>query len=130
MEVMPQIPLDQQTVFVSMTHNYNYDRDMLHLLLQKECTYIGTLSPRKRLERMLAEGKESGLDLSNEQREVIYGLIGLDIGAEASEEIALSILAEIKAVLANRQGMFLRDRTDGIHSRPVPLMKEPNEEPL
>jgi xanthine/CO dehydrogenase XdhC/CoxF family maturation factor len=43
MEVMPQIPIDQQTVFVFMTHNYNYDRDMLHLLLQKECTYCGTL---------------------------------------------------------------------------------------
>jgi xanthine dehydrogenase accessory factor len=79
---------------------------------------------------MLAEGNESSLDVRNEQRVVICGPTGLDIGAEASEEIALSILAEIKAVLTSRRRMFLRNRTEGIHSRPVPLMKEPNEETL
>ncbi|WP_121356598.1 XdhC family protein [Flavisolibacter nicotianae] len=116
-EAMEQIPFDEQTVFVLMTHNYNYDLDMLRLLLNKDCRYIGTLGPKKRLERMLAELKEQGIDVTAEQRAKIYGPTGLDIGAEAAEEIALSLLAEIKAVLTGRQGSFLRDRAEGIHAR-------------
>ena len=116
-DILPQISIDQQTVFVLMTHNFNYDRDMLKLLLQEKCTYIGTLGPRKRLERMLAELEEQGFTLTPEHRAMLYGPTGLDIGAEASEEIALSVLAEIKAVLAGRSGQLLRDRKEGIHTR-------------
>lgn len=118
---MEQIQFDEQTVIVLMTHNYNYDLDMLRLLLKKDCRYIGTLGPKKRLERMLAELKEQGIEVTSEQRAKIYGPTGLDIGAEAAEEIALSLLAEIKAVLSGRQGSFLRDRAEGIHPRSTPL---------
>ncbi|HEU4902534.1 MAG TPA: XdhC family protein, partial [Flavisolibacter sp.] len=123
-EAMEQIPVDEQTVFVLMTHNYNYDLDILRLLLKKDCRYIGTLGPRKRLERMLAELKEQGIEVTDEQRTKIYGPTGLDIGAEAAEEIALSLLAEIKAVLTARQGTFLRDRVEGIHARSTSAMSE------
>jgi xanthine/CO dehydrogenase XdhC/CoxF family maturation factor len=123
-EAMEQILIDEQTVFVLMTHNYNYDLDMLRLLLKKDCRYIGTLGPKKRLERMLAELKDQGIDVTGEQRARIYGPTGLDIGAEAAEEIALSLLAEIKAVLSVRRGSFLRDRSEGIHTRSTPLMNE------
>jgi xanthine dehydrogenase accessory factor len=121
-EAMEQIPVDEQTVFVLMTHNYNYDLDMLRQLLNKDCRYIGTLGPKKRLERMLAELKVQGIEVTGEQRANIYGPTGLDIGAEAAEEIALSLLAEIKAVLSARQGIFLRDRAEGIHTRSVPVL--------
>jgi xanthine/CO dehydrogenase XdhC/CoxF family maturation factor len=47
---------------------------------------------------------------------MLYGPTGLDIGAEAAEEIALSVLSEIKAVLAKRNGTSLRDRKDTIHN--------------
>jgi xanthine dehydrogenase accessory factor len=116
-EVMEQVEIDERTVFVLMTHNYNYDLVLIALLLQKECNYIGALGPKKRLERLLAELKEKGMTVTEEQRNRIYGPTGLDIGAEAAEEIALSVLAEIKAVLAERRGSFLRDRPDTIHSR-------------
>jgi xanthine/CO dehydrogenase XdhC/CoxF family maturation factor len=45
----------------------------------------------------------------------IYSPIGLDIGAEGSEEIALSALAEIKAVLSKKQPIFLRVKEGPIH---------------
>jgi xanthine/CO dehydrogenase XdhC/CoxF family maturation factor len=123
-EAKKMLAIDKSTVFVLMTHNYNYDLEMLGLLLQEPSRYIGCLGPRKRLERMLAELKDRGLALTEGQKNMIYGPIGLDIGAEAAEEIALSVLAEIKTVLEERSGMLLRDRTDVIHARPVPVTEE------
>jgi xanthine/CO dehydrogenase XdhC/CoxF family maturation factor len=100
-----------------MTHNYNYDLAMLELSLAGKPIYIGTLGPKQRLERMLAQLQDQGVKATDEQISVIYGPTGLDIGAEAAEEIALSVLSEIRAVLANRRGGFLRERSDGIHTR-------------
>ena len=47
----------------------------------------------------------------------LYGPVGLDIGAETSEEIALSIISEIKAVLAGRPGGLLREKSGAIHTQ-------------
>ena len=125
-DVLKQIPVDDRTFFVLMTHNYNYDLEMLGLLLHQPCGYIGTLGPRKRLNRMLMELNEKGSGITARQRSMIYGPTGLDIGAEAAEEIALSVLAEIRAVMAGRSGGLLRDRQDGIHQRPDAETKELN----
>ena len=60
-QVLEQIAIDEQTVFLLMTHNYNYDMAMLRQLLQKNVTYIGMLGPKKKRERMLNELKDEGL---------------------------------------------------------------------
>jgi xanthine/CO dehydrogenase XdhC/CoxF family maturation factor len=113
--VIEQLAIDDWTVFLLMTHNYNYDLAMIRLLLSVKCSYIGTLGPKKRLDRMLNQLQQEGLIITDEQKANIYGPTGLDIGAETAEEIALSILAEIKAVFADRQGHFLRNRSVSIH---------------
>lgn len=123
-EVITPILSDERTVFLLMTHNYNYDLEMLRLLLKTKSRYIGTLGPKKRLERMLTELQEQGLIITDEQKAAIYGPTGLDIGAETPEEIALSILAEIKTVLAGHQGGLLRSRDAAIHSRPAQIAGE------
>jgi xanthine dehydrogenase accessory factor len=115
--VLEQIPIDRRTVFVLMTHNYNYDKAMLKALVQKDIPYIGSLGPKNKLDRMLDEITREGLLLSETQRNIIHGPVGLDIGAETSEEIALSILAEIQAVLAGREGQRLRHIEGEIHPR-------------
>jgi xanthine/CO dehydrogenase XdhC/CoxF family maturation factor len=115
--VLDQIPIDRQTVFVLMTHNYNYDKAMLKALVEKDIPYIGSLGPKKKLDRMLGELAEEGTVLTDAQRAIIHGPVGLDIGAETSEEIALSILTEIKAVLAGKSGQRLRFIEGEIHSR-------------
>ncbi|MGB8191523.1 MAG: XdhC/CoxI family protein, partial [Chitinophagaceae bacterium] len=115
-DVIEKIYIDDRTFVVLMTHNYNYDLAFLELLLQRKCRYIGTLGPKKRLQRLLDELQQKGFMITEEQRNAIHGPVGLDIGAEGAEEIALSVLAEIKAVLANRQGSFLRNRPDVIHA--------------
>jgi xanthine/CO dehydrogenase XdhC/CoxF family maturation factor len=116
-EAAAGLEIDESTVFVLMTHNYNYDLKMLRLLLATACTYIGCLGPRKRLDRLLNELSDEGVIVSDEQRARLYGPTGLDIGAESPEEIALSILAEIKAVLAQHPGSFLRNKPQPIHPR-------------
>ncbi len=116
-KVVEQIAIDSQTVFVMMTHNYNYDLAMLKVLLQRKVIYIGMLGPKKKLERMLDELRDNGIVLTDEQLNSIYGPVGLEIGAETAEEIALSIIAEIKAVLSNKTGGLLRNKQDVIHSR-------------
>ncbi len=115
--VLEQLIIDEQTAFVLMTHNYNYDLAMFRQLIQRNIVYLGMLGPRKRLSRMVDELKEEGLELTPEQFSVIYNPVGLDIGSETSEEIALSILAEIKAVIAGRNELSLKNKKAVIHGR-------------
>ncbi len=121
--VLDKITIDDQTVFLLMTHNYNYDLAMLRALLGKDVVYIGSLGPRKKLDRMLKELSEEGMLISDKQRSMIYGPTGLDIGAETPEEIALSILAEIKTVLAGKPGKFLRT-SEEIHARSLSAIEK------
>jgi xanthine/CO dehydrogenase XdhC/CoxF family maturation factor len=123
-QVLRHIIPDDQTVFVLMTHNFNYDKAMLAELLQRDVRFVGMLGPKKKLDRILGELKDEGVVVTDRQLESIYGPVGLDIGAETPEEIALSILAEIKAVLAGRKGQPLRDKQEAIHPREETMIYE------
>ncbi len=116
--VLQQVKIDMQTVFLLMTHNYNYDLAFLKELLTKDVPYIGILGPKKKMDRMFDELAAEGIVVTELQRLKIYSPVGLDIGAETSEEIAISIIAEIKAVLARRGGTSLKEKEVAIHSRP------------
>jgi xanthine/CO dehydrogenase XdhC/CoxF family maturation factor len=115
--VLDQFILDVHTAVVLMTHNYNYDLAMLKILLNKEVFYIGSLGPKKKLNRMIEEISSSGYLFNDQILDKIHGPIGLEIGAETAEEIALSTLAEIQAVYHNKRGGKLRDKEDVIHNR-------------
>jgi xanthine/CO dehydrogenase XdhC/CoxF family maturation factor len=122
-KALEEIPVDLNTAFVLMTHNYNYDKAMLKGLLPKEIQYIGVLGPKKKLEKMLEELQEEGIAITPDQLNKIYGPAGLEIGAETPEEIALSIIAEIKAVFSKKTGGSLRNKKDVIHSRKDTLIE-------
>lgn len=115
-QALAQLNIDDRTIFVLMTHNYNYDMAMLKQLLPMQLTYIACLGPKKRLDRMLDELRQEGMQITDEQLASIYGPAGLDIGAETSDEIALSIISEMQAVLKKRSGTSLRERKF-IHNR-------------
>lgn len=115
-QLLTNITIDDQTFFVLMTHNYKYDLGMLKLLLDTNCKYIGILGPKTKLNRMLDDLQNEGITINEEQLNRIYGPIGLDIGAETSEEIALSIVSEIKAVISSRKGTSLKFKTEKIHN--------------
>lgn len=106
---------DPDAAVVVMSHAFAHDRDHLRQLLGRRVRYLGVLGPRRRTERMLQELAKEGLAPSPEQRAALHAPVGLDIGAETPEEVALSILAEIQAALAGRAGGRLRDRDAPIH---------------
>ena len=122
--VLQQIRIDDQTAFVLITHNYNYDMSMLRRLLQTDVKYVGMLGPRKKRERMLAELKEEGIHFTEKQLAVFHSPVGLDIGAETSEQIALSILAEINATFAGREVGSLRTLNGAIHPEVITNIKK------
>jgi xanthine/CO dehydrogenase XdhC/CoxF family maturation factor len=112
-EVVEKLEIDIQTVALLMTHNFEYECVVLEHLIAHSLPYIGILGPKKKSEKMLDRLTNMGIEIENQ--ESIYSPMGLDIGAEGSEEIALSVLSEIKAVLAKKQGTFLRTKTGPIH---------------
>lgn len=104
-----------RTVAVVMTHNYLHDLELLKTLLPSQVCYLGILGPKSRTERLLEELRQIGTQPTLEQMHRLYAPIGLDIGADTPEEIALSIIAGIQAVITNRLGNQLRERKGSIH---------------
>ena len=98
-----------------MTHSFTRDRELLRVLLPHGLRYVGVLGPRSRMQRLLDELGDEGMHFNGESLARLHGPAGLDIGAETPEEIAVSILSEMQAVLAQRDGGALRDRTGPIH---------------
>jgi xanthine/CO dehydrogenase XdhC/CoxF family maturation factor len=116
-KVLQQISIDEKTVFVLMTHNYNYDYAILKALLSKNPPYIGALGPKKKLDNMITDLKAENIFLNERQKNILYGPVGLEIGAETPAEIALSITAEIMSVMHNKKGGYLRNLLTEIHPR-------------
>jgi xanthine/CO dehydrogenase XdhC/CoxF family maturation factor len=99
-----------------MTHNYHYDLAVLrHLLPAASTRYIGLLGPRKKYDRLLDDLRQELPDAAQQLQGRMHSPVGLNLGAETPEEIALSIVAEIQAVLTGRPAGFLRDSPHPIH---------------
>lgn len=115
-EIIDQIEINESSIFVLMTHNYNYDLALLKLIIDKPLKYIGLLGPKTKLDRMIEDMTSSGIVIGGKELNKLFGPVGLDIGAETSEEIAISIIAEIQAVLNQKKGLSLRDKNEKIHT--------------
>jgi xanthine dehydrogenase accessory factor len=107
-----RLVLDAESFAVVMTHHFADDTDYLRALLRSPARYLGVLGPRQRTERILGILRAEGpVDESR-----IFGPVGLDIGTDGAEQVALSILAEILAVRSGRGARSLRDRRAPIHA--------------
>jgi xanthine/CO dehydrogenase XdhC/CoxF family maturation factor len=107
---------DAQTGALVMNHNFGRDFLALDRLLPLQLRYVGLLGPRKRHAELLARLSEyRPFDFDTGVRN-LFAPAGLDIGSEAPEEIALSIMSEVAAVLSHRRGGFLRERKSDIHT--------------
>ncbi|HSR54565.1 MAG TPA: XdhC/CoxI family protein [Acidobacteriota bacterium] len=117
-EAAEKVRLHAGSAAVVMSHNFPKDVEWLGWLLPSAVDYIGALGPSDRTEKLLQDLREQGQELEEDQLRRLYGPVGLDIGADSPQEIALSILAEIRTVLSGRSGGFLRQREGPINDRP------------
>lgn len=104
------ITISKNTFVVVMNHHMEKDSRSLAFALHSEASYVGVLGPRSRREKMMNQLHEEGIKFSTDEISKMHNPIGLDIGAESSEEIAISILSEIIAFCKGHQGGFLHDQ--------------------
>jgi xanthine/CO dehydrogenase XdhC/CoxF family maturation factor len=114
--VLSQLAFDDRTAIVLMTHNYNYDIAVLERLVELDIPYIGLLGPAAKRDRLLKDLAEINIQFNQEQLNNIYGPIGLDLGAETASEIALSVCAEIMAVIEKKIPQHLKLKDTPIHT--------------
>ena len=119
-DVAGSVKVTPRTLAIVMSHDYVNDRRLLQFLLDSPARYIGVMGPRKRTERMLEEIGSADPELISERSDMerLHAPIGLDIAANSPAEVALSIVAEMRAVLNGRSGGMLRDRRGSIHGSP------------
>lgn len=125
-----RVALDARTFVAVMSHNVSLDAALLSALLPTPVRYIGALGPRRRTERLLDYLRQRGEALTGLDR--LHGPIGLDLGADSPETIALSILAEMQAVFAGCDAGALRNRETPIHreAHDGPRTPSRNSEPV
>ncbi len=114
-ELVARVAPGPDVLAVVMTHHYVHDVPILRDLLARPLAYLGLLGPKKRADKILADLESGGATITAGQRSRLRAPVGLDLGADSPEQVALSMLAEMHAVLRNRDARPLRDRTRPIH---------------
>ncbi len=120
-EDFDHLTFDEYTAVILMSHSLQTDKENLRKLLKKEARYIGMLGPRVRSERIWQELADESEIISDAVMANIYAPVGLDMGATTPDEIALSMLAEIKGVFSKKTPAHLRDKKQPIHERDQPM---------
>jgi xanthine/CO dehydrogenase XdhC/CoxF family maturation factor len=114
-QLVARIAPGPETLAVVMTHHYVHDLPVLRALFERPLAYLGLLGPRKRAEKLCDDLRAAGLAISPEQRGRLHAPVGLDLGADGPEQVALAIVAEMQAVLTGRNARPLRERELPIH---------------
>jgi len=113
-EALAQLQPDPGTAVVVLTHDDKFDLPMIRGALASDAFYVGWIGSRRNQERRRGLLREEGV--TDDELDRIAGPSGLDIGAGSPSETAVSILAEILAVRANRPGGRLKDAKTRIHA--------------
>lgn len=114
-DLVGKVAPGSDTLAVVMTHHYVHDVPLLRGLLQRPLAYLGLLGPKKRAEKILADLASAGMAITAPHRARLHAPVGLDLGADSPEQVALAMLAEMQAVLSGRDARSLRDRARPIH---------------
>ncbi len=109
------VRLTGRSSVVIMNHHIERDRESLRFALQSGAAYVGLLGPRTRFDRLVSALATEGFTPGAAALSRVRNPLGLAIGAETPEEIALSILGEILALQRSFDGGFLAGRTASLH---------------
>lgn len=113
--VIPGLPMDGRGAAVILSHVFDRDREALMAFLAAPLPYVGLQGSRGRTTKLLAELEGEGFDLDEARAARLFAPMGLDLGCDTPEEIALAVLAEAKAVLCGREAKPLRNGWGNIH---------------
>ncbi len=103
------LPLGPRAFAVVKMHSFAHDREWARRLLEAGVLYVGLLGPRERGRKILAQ---IGADAAGR----VFAPVGLDLGAEGPEQVAIAIVGELLAEHASKQPWSLREREGAIHA--------------
>ncbi|MBI1746619.1 MAG: XdhC family protein [Acidobacteria bacterium] len=96
---LANLTINDASYIIIVTRGHAYDQTILHWAVQTEARYIGLLGSRRKIKILYENLQAAGI--SGEKFDRVCGPIGLEIGSETPEEIAVSIAAELIAVRKN-----------------------------
>lgn len=105
--------VDARTAIALCTHRFEHDLAWLHAALHTTAVYVGVLGSRQRAARLIATLD----DTASASRARIHAPLGLDLGGDSPDEVALSAVSEVQAVIHHRPGGSLRHRQTPLHTR-------------
>lgn len=109
-ELLDHIEVTRHTRVAMMTHNFEDDLEFLPMLLETETPWIGLMGPRRRTANLMRQLLQRGTLPSPEAFERVQTPVGADLGADAPEEVALSVLAGLVASRNQATAGLLRER--------------------
>ncbi|MDW7669232.1 MAG: XdhC/CoxI family protein [Bacillota bacterium] len=105
-EGIEELKLDEKYIVIVATRGHEHDYECIEKVLETDVSYIGMIGSKKKVATTFKRLAQNGY---KDKIGRIYAPIGLDIGTETPEEIALSIVAEILKVKSESTGKSLRD---------------------
>lgn len=106
--VVSQLSIQAQDAVVLMTHSYEQDRDLLAAVLPVAPRYLGVLGARHRTSLLVSEAAAITSLTVAECCARLYAPVGLDLGGDGPEAIALAVLAEAHACVHGKLGTSRR----------------------
>ncbi|MDP2674982.1 MAG: XdhC family protein [Dehalococcoidia bacterium] len=106
-EVLRALPIDSNTYVVTVTRGHKHDEESLRQVVGSAAAYVGMIGSKRRAAAVLQHLIDEGLDAEAVRR--VHTPIGLDIGAETPEEIAVAIMAEVVQVRRGGSGRPMRE---------------------
>ncbi len=113
-----------QSACVYMSHNVDFDIAMLQKLRHRQFSFIGILGARKRTQTLLQRIAETDPVLATYLEAHVHSPIGLDLGAETAEEIALSIVAELQSFFRSSSARSLSKKEGRIHEQRQSIVQQ------
>jgi xanthine dehydrogenase accessory factor len=106
-DYLSRVELNENSYVVVLTHDPRHDEPILKRVVGSRASYVGAIGSRKtnqeRMARLMAQG------VPQEQLARVHAPVGMDIGAQTPEEIALAIMAEIIAARYGKAGAPMRE---------------------
>ena len=109
------VTLDAGSSALVMNHHVERDRESLRFALDSEAAYVGVLGPRLRYQKLLDGLAAKGYVPNPARLAAVRSPVGLSLGADTPEEVAVSILSEMLAIRRGFEGGFLSGSSSSLH---------------